>query len=268
MKDKTSQQSKPVVKSEKITVEGIYEGMVLPIEIYDIAIDFENWGKEVLKTGQQKLDAIVEKCRYHNMSNEDTRKLIDKLWKKLDYSQTHKRRLIADKYPELIHSKFANKPKDTEINTKGEATKMDASNIVSVVDSNSNTSSNQIIEDSYRVMDEAKNREVFQTQTQIQIQLPQQVKDLVIQSNGEPEQLIESLQDKSPEELRYIIKRLEHKIMVQRIKIIELNRKNRNLSDGNDRLSKSYSELYKEKRELQTKLAKYEQQQPIGLGGE
>src|SRR5919109_97841 len=80
--------------------------LVLPDEIYDMVVDFETWSKNVLKTGQQKMDAIVEACRRYNIDNDTIRKLFDMIWKSLGYSVSHGRKLLAANYPELVHIEF------------------------------------------------------------------------------------------------------------------------------------------------------------------
>ena len=90
--------------------------MVIPIEVFNLIDEFLNYSKSSIKTGEEKLNAIVESCKRHRMSNPKIRMIINKLWSELRYSESYKRRLLSDRYPQLVNSKFVNnKKKATKI---------------------------------------------------------------------------------------------------------------------------------------------------------
>lgn len=105
------------------TKKGIYDGYIIPLEVFDLIDDFLKYSKSFLKTADEKLNGIVEACKRHRVSSYITRRIINKMWVDLGYSESHKRRLLADSYPELVNKQFANKNKDK----LDKATKMSAS---------------------------------------------------------------------------------------------------------------------------------------------
>jgi hypothetical protein len=89
-------------------VEGIYFGIIIPEEVDNLIDEFLNYSKEFQKTGKDKLDAIYEACKRHKIDHYNIRRIINHLWLQLGYSESHKRRLLSEQYPELVNKKFAN----------------------------------------------------------------------------------------------------------------------------------------------------------------
>ena len=83
--------------------EGIYAGIVIPIKVFNLIDEFLNYSKSSIKTGEDKLNAIVESCKRHRMSDFNIRKIVNHLWSELNYSESHKRRLLSEHYPELVN---------------------------------------------------------------------------------------------------------------------------------------------------------------------
>lgn len=99
----------------KSTSQGFYADVEMPNEVFDLINEFLDYGEAFVKTAQDKLKVIVAACKHHKMDDTKIRKILDRIWEDLHYSESYKRKLLSEKYPELINDKFANKNKAIKI---------------------------------------------------------------------------------------------------------------------------------------------------------